>query len=120
MLYEVITVPAHLFICDQLVYKYYTPIICNILKKQILSIKKKEYKHYTIDYWYPILNNMLSNNIQAHRKDIKELPHIIYQESFGIIIKYLIVDYSIDDIYSIFDICATYNTIDISDRNNFV
>ena len=91
-----ITTPAHIYICDRLVCEYYTAPIINILKQRIKSIKNKEWKHFTIEYWEPVIRKNLKNAIGTHR----EIDNIGCDNQDGftyIISNYLIADYSITD-----------------------
>lgn len=89
--------PAHIYICDTLVCRYYTAPILNIIKQKIKTIKNKEWKHFTIEYWSPIIERMLSH-AQGTMRDADICTDTNCLDSFEYIIsKYLITDYSISD-----------------------
>jgi hypothetical protein len=91
-----IITPAHVYICDRLICEYYTAPMINILKQRIKSIKKKEWKHFTIEYWEPVIRKTLKNVIGTHR-DVTDIGYD-NQEAFTYVISnYLIADYSISD-----------------------
>jgi hypothetical protein len=91
-----IITPAHIHICDMLVCEYYTAPIINILKQRIKAVKNKEWKHFTIEYWEPVIRKNLKNALSTHR-DITGIG-CDNQEAFHYIISdYLIADYSITD-----------------------
>ena len=91
-----ITTPAHIYICDRLICEYYTAPVINILKQRIKSIKNKEWKHFTIEYWEPVIRKTLKNVGSTHR-DIIDI-RCDNQDGFTYIISnYLIADYSITD-----------------------
>lgn len=91
--------PGHVFISDRLVIEFYTAPMINLIKSKLKTISKskREWKHYTIEYWEPMLRNMLSK--QDHAK--RSVPNMIFDlelDSFTYIIgSYLIADYSLDD-----------------------
>lgn len=90
---------GHVFISDRLVIEFYTAPMINLIKSKLKTISKskREWKHYTIEYWEPMLRNMLSK--QDHAK--RSVPNMIFDlelDSFTYIIgSYLIADYSLDD-----------------------
>lgn len=94
-----IITPGHIFVCDRLVIEFYTAPMINLIKSKlkVISKSKREWKHYTIEYWEPMLRNMLSK--QDHAK--RSVSNIIFDlelDSFTYIISnYLISDYSLDD-----------------------
>lgn len=91
-----ITTPAHIYICDKLICEFYTAPMINILKTRIKSVRKKEWKHFTIEYWEPVIRQSLKNAPSAHRQNYDigcdNLDGFTY-----IINNYLIADYSISD-----------------------
>lgn len=91
-----ITTPAHIYICDRLICEYYTAPMLNIIKQRLKSVKKKEWKHFTIEYWEPVIRKNLKNVTGTHRDNID--IGCDNQEGFTHIISdYLIADYSITD-----------------------
>ena len=91
-----LTTPAHIYICDRLICEYYTAPMINILKQRIKAVRNKEWKHFTIEYWEPVIRKGLKNAASTHR----DIDNIGYgnQEAFHYIISnYLIADYSISD-----------------------
>lgn len=92
-----ITTPAHVYICDRLICEFYTSPIINILKQRIKSIKRKEWKHFTIDYWEPVIRQNLKNAIGTHRDSIVSIGDNNQDGFTYIISNYLISDYSITD-----------------------
>lgn len=88
--------PAHIYICDRLICEYYTAPIINILKQRIKAVKNKEWKHFTIEYWEPVIRKSLKNAASTHR-DIAGIG-CDNQDGFTYIVtNYLIADYSITD-----------------------
>ena len=88
--------PAHIYICDRLICEYYTAPIINILKQRIKAVKNKEWKHFTIEYWEPVIRKSLKNAASTHR-DIAGIE-CGNQDGFTYIVtNYLIADYSITD-----------------------
>lgn len=91
-----IITPAHIYICDKLICEFYTAPMINILKTRIKSVKKKEWKHFTIEYWEPVIRQSLKNAPSAHRQNYD--IGFDNQDGFTYIISnYLIADYSISD-----------------------
>ena len=91
-----IITPAHVYICDRLVCEYYTAPMINILKQRIKGVRKKEWKHFTIEYWEPVIRQNLKNATGAHRET--QMVGDRNQDSFTYVISnYLISDYSISD-----------------------
>lgn len=91
-----LTTPAHVYICDRLVCEYYSAPIINILKQRIKAVRKKEWKHFTIEYWEPVIRKNLKNATSTHR-DVVNIG-CGNQEGFThVISNYLIADYSITD-----------------------
>lgn len=91
-----LTTPAHIYICDRLVCEYYTSPLINILKQRIKGVRNKEWKHFTIDYWEPVIRKNLKNATGTHRDGV----NIGYgnAEAFHYVISnYLIADYSLTD-----------------------
>lgn len=88
--------PAHVYICDRLVCEYYTAPILNILKQRIKAVKNKEWKHFTIEYWEPVIRKSLKNAASTHRGNVD--IGCDNQDGFThIVTNYLIADYSITD-----------------------
>lgn len=88
--------PAHIYICDRLICEYYTAPLINILKQRIKGIRNKEWKHFTIEYWEPVIRKNLNNAGGTHRDNIN--IGCDNQDGFTYIISnYLIADYSISD-----------------------
>ena len=91
-----IITPAHIYICDRLICEYYTAPMINILKQRIKSVKNKEWKHFTIEYWEPVIRKNLKNVLGTHRDNVN--IGCDNQDGFTYIISnYLITDYSIAD-----------------------
>lgn len=91
-----LTTPAHIYICDRLICEYYTAPMINILKQRIKGVRNKEWKHFTIEYWEPVIRKNLKNATSTHR-DITDIG-CDNQDGFTYIISnYLIADYSISD-----------------------
>lgn len=89
--------PAHVYICDRLICEYYTAPIINILKQRIKSVKNKEWKHFTIEYWEPVIRNSLRNATGTHRETIVNIGCDNQDGFTHVIADYLIADYSITD-----------------------
>ena len=62
-----IITPAHVYICDRLICEYYTAPMLNIIKQRLKSVRNKEWKHFTIEYWEPVIRKTLKNVIGTHR-----------------------------------------------------
>lgn len=91
-----LTTPAHIYICDRLVCEYFTAPLLNILKQRIKGVRKKEWKHFTIDYWEPVIRKNLKNAGGTHR-DVTGIG-CDNQDGFTYVVSnYLIADYSISD-----------------------
>lgn len=91
-----LTTPAHIYICDRLVCEYYTAPIINILKQRIKAVRNKEWKHFTIEYWEPVIRKNLKNAVGTHR-DVPDMG-CDNQDGFTYVVSnYLIADYSITD-----------------------
>lgn len=92
-----IITPAHIYICDRLICEYFTAPIINILKQRIKTVKNKEWKHFTIEYWEPVIRKMLKNVGSASRDTVVDIG-CDNQDGFTYVISnYLIADYSISD-----------------------
>lgn len=88
--------PAHIYICDRLVCEYYTAPMINILKQRIKAVRNKEWKHFTIEYWEPVIRKNLKNATGTHR-DVASTG-FDNQDGFAYVISnYLIADYSLSD-----------------------
>jgi hypothetical protein len=88
--------PAHIHICDRLVCEYYTAPLINILKQRIKGIRNKEWKHFTIEYWEPVIRKNLKNATSTHR-DVTGIGYNNQEAFHYVISNYLIADYSISD-----------------------
>lgn len=88
--------PAHVYICDRLVCEYYTAPILNILKQRIKAVKNKEWKHFTIEYWEPVIRKSLKNAASTYR-DVTGIGCDNQDGFTHIVTNYLIADYSITD-----------------------
>ena len=88
--------PAHIYICDRLVCEFYTAPIINILKQRIKSVKNKEWKHFTIEYWEPVIRKNLKNAASTHR-DIDGIGCDNEDGFIYVVSNYLMTDYSITD-----------------------
>lgn len=89
--------PAHIYICDRLVCEFYTAPIINILKQRIKAIKNKEWKHFTIEYWDPVIRKNLKNATGTHRESIVDIGCDNQDGFIHVVSNYLIADYSITD-----------------------
>ena len=91
-----IITPAHVYICDRLICEYYTAPMLNIIKQRLKCVRNKEWKHFTIEYWEPVIRKTLKNVVGTHR-DTTDIG-VDNQEGFTYVIQnYLIADYSIAD-----------------------
>jgi hypothetical protein len=63
-----IVTPTDIYITDQLVLKYFVAPILNAIRSKIKNMKTRSSKHFTIDYWVPILEQMFSMNNSARRE----------------------------------------------------
>lgn len=91
-----LTTPAHIYICDRLICEYYTAPMINILKQRIKAVRNKEWKHFTIEYWEPVIRKSLKNAASTHR-DTTDIG-CDNQDGFAYVVSnYLIADYSISD-----------------------
>lgn len=113
-----LTIPAHIYLGDVLTTKYYQNAIINLIKSRMAKIPKtkRESKHFTLSYWYPIVDNMLQNQTAPKR----EISGIVYGEMLDynpfnhIISKYLITDYSTADAQLINQIVNEYTFMEIT------
>lgn len=93
--------PAHIYICDLMCIKYSHPAVLNVIKSQMGKVppKKREYKHFTPQHWYSMVDNMLRGKAGAAR----EVDGAVYEamtdyNAFNHITKiYLTDDYSIGE-----------------------
>lgn len=91
-----ITTPAHIYICDRLICEFYTAPMINIIKQRLKSVKSKEWKHFTIEYWEPVIRKTLKNVAGTHRDTVD--IGCDNKDGFTYVIQnYLIADYSIAD-----------------------
>lgn len=112
-----LTIPAHVYLCDVLTLKYYQNSVINIIKSKMGAIpkSKRNSQHFTVSYWYPIVDNMFKNQ-DAPKRDIY---NTIYGEmsdynSFNhIVTKFMITDYSTNDAHIINMLVNTYDIKDI-------
>lgn len=112
--------PASVYMCDMLMIRFYSQPVINILRGQIGRLKNREDKHYTFDYWIPVLSNMLKNNKSASKPnaivpdwDVRHGDDVI--QSFAYIIgSYVLTDYSYEDMVIIQRIVNTYQYSDIT------
>lgn len=92
-----IITPAHVYICDRLICEYYAAPIINMLKQRIKSVRNKEWKHFTIEYWEPVIRKTFKNIAGTHRDNTPDIG-CDNQDGFTYVItNYLIADYSITD-----------------------
>lgn len=102
-----LVVPSEIMMADFLCLKFYTNPMVNIIKQKIKKIKKLQYKHFTPDYYLPILCNYAMTNSSIARSDYAiGLPPDI--NIFKIISEYLLVDYSIKDAYKVYVMCTQH------------
>lgn len=100
-------IPAHIYMADQLVLKYFTQPMLNVISSRISRINKREYKHFTIEYWYPIMDTMLRNG-SAHRDNVIGTIGDKNVDIFDHINRFMITDYSIQDAMMINHIVNNY------------
>lgn len=110
-----IVTPSQIFIADQVVQKYYTAPILNIIKSSVKGLKKVSSKHFTLEYWVSVLNSIFANNASVHRENspIQIIDATVGLLGFNIISKYLITDYSLQDAETIHQLVLTYSDNDI-------
>jgi uncharacterized protein YlaI len=108
------TNPGHIYMCDMLLVRFYAQPIINILRTRINSMKHKETKHFTFEYWVSAIVNMLRNNTSAIRQGAV-IPDWLPRDtdeavrSFAhIVSRYLLVDYGYDDMVMIQRIVNVY------------
>ena len=89
--------PAHIYICDRLICEYYTAPIINILKQRIKAVKNKEWKHFTIEYWEPVIRKNLKNASGTHRENATNIGCDNQDGFTNVVLNYLIADYSVTD-----------------------
>ena len=106
------------YAADQVILKYYTAPILNAIKSKVRGLKKVSSKHFNIEHWISVLDSMFGNN-QSVRRD--NSPVILVDSSdngfggFGLISKFLITDYGLQDAEMIYRIVHQYDTDMISE-----
>jgi len=110
-----IVTPSQIFIADQVVQKYYTAPILNIIKSKVKGLKKVSSKHFTLEHWVSVFNSIFANNTSVHRENspIQIIDATVGLLGFNIISKYLITDYSLQDAETIHQLVLTYSDNDI-------
>lgn len=110
--------PSQIYVADQLIQKYYTAPILNAIKSKVKSLKTKSSKHFTVEHWVSVLDSMFTNNMGV-RREMSAVQiidgHDIGLQGFQLLIKYLPIDYSINDAEMIYNVVHKYT--DESIRN---
>jgi hypothetical protein len=98
-----------MYVADQLVLKYFAAPILNSIKSKLKNMRTKSSKHFTIEYWVPVLEQMFSMNNSARREGSPILAiETTSNPSFVWISQYLITDYSLGDAQIIYDMVHKY------------
>ena len=113
-----LTIPAHVYMCDYMTIKYSHRAIVNIIRSKLASIapSRRQSKHYTVAYWYSVIDSMLKDNPNA-KMDVGDAT--IYGDmqdynSFNHLTRhYLKSDYSNQDALTINNIVNTTDFITI-------
>lgn len=106
----IVTVPQ-IQITEQLILKYFTAPILNTICSKLKNMRSRSSKHFSIEYWVPILEQMFNMNISVKREDsrIGDIDMKNTNQSFQWISEYLLTDYSLGDALMIYNICHKYN-----------
>ena len=121
-----LVVPSHAYIADQLVLKYFAAPIINSIRSNLKNMRTRSSKHFTIDYWVPVLDKMFSMSGSARREmSVVQVVDMSSNESFAILTsRYLITDYSLGDAEMIYNIVHKYtpkmvgDAVHIARQNN--
>lgn len=102
-----LVVPSEIMMADFLCLKFYINPMISIIRQKVKKLKKLQSKHFTPDYYLPILCNYAMTNSNISRTEfIVALPP--NEDIFKLISKYLLVDYSIKDAYLIYKLCTQH------------
>jgi hypothetical protein len=120
-----IVVATDAYIADQLVLKYFTAPILNAIRSKIKNMRTISSKHFKIEYWVQILEQMFSMNNSARRENsIVTVIDTVFSTDFQFISQYMITDYGITDTEIIYKILhsnsrqAIIDAIQIARQNN--
>ena len=114
--------PSEIMMADFMCLRYYTNPVLNVIRTRIKTMKSKNSKHFTVEYWLNVVSKILYCKNGTCRDYSVGLPGNI--DSFALLSKYLIVDYSIADAYDIYTMITTHtqesirNAIRIAKQNN--
>lgn len=114
--------PSEIMMADFMCLRYYTNPVINVIRTRIKTMKSKNSKHFTVEYWLNVISKILYYKNGTCRDYSVGLPGNI--DSFALLSKYLIVDYSIADAYDIYTMITTHtqesirNAIRIAKQNN--
>lgn len=114
--------PSEIMMADFMCLRYYTNPVINVIRTRIKTMKSKNSKHFTVEYWLNVISKILYCKNGTCRDYSVGLPGNI--DSFALLSKYLIVDYSIADAYDIYTMITTHtqesirNAIRIAKQNN--
>ena len=110
-------IPSHVYTAEMLVCKYFEGPVINIIRSKLKNIpkNKRNLNHYTITYWKPVIEKMLSK--QAHTKrphhdDIHTEPDD-YTNFNYLTTKFVLTDYSIDEAIMVNKISNEFSLKDI-------
>lgn len=104
-----IITPAHIFICDSLVCKFFTQPMLNVITNKLNHIGKKSSKHFEITYWDSIITMMLTDKSASRKNEFDTGNYDVYD----VINKLMIVDYSMEDALVIFKIASEYTVAEV-------
>jgi hypothetical protein len=120
-----IVTPVHVYIADQLVLKYFAAPMINAIKSKIKNMQTRSSKHFTIDYWVPVLEHMFTMNTNARRdRSVVDIIEVTINQSLRWISAYMLTDYSLYDAETIYSIAhryteaMIYNAIQTARSNN--
>lgn len=110
--------PYDVYLSDMLMIKYYSAPIINIIKSKSHTIKKWDTKHGTMEYWIPMIKNMIGKSTSMMKPDCARVDWFDkswdkIEQSFSMIINYVITDYGYDDMVKIQKIVCTCELSDI-------
>ena len=114
--------PSEIMMADFMCLRYYTNPVINVIRTRIKTMKSKNSKHFTVEYWLNVISKILYCKNGTCRDYSVGLPGNI--DSFVLLSKYLIVDYSIADAYDIYTMITTHtqesirNAIRIAKQNS--
>lgn len=106
---------SDIFVAEQMILKYFTAPLINLIKSKLKNIKNRTSKHYSLNYWITIVEQSFTNINSVKRDPSIIIDGALYLDSFSKISTYLITDYSIFDAEVVYQIIHRYDCKLISD-----